>query len=177
MGTEAAVGVGAQIVDIHLSASELCGLLPEAQHLLRPQVAGQLDAIALTVETAATLLIEAGGADAGHAGQAGSQRRPLGIADQAGLNVEVVGEPTGDEQTAVAIEDAAAHRLTGHQSDAVLIGAGAVLGALHQLQPGQAQPHRRGEQHHDRQQVRRLALHASVAIRGGQQGHRLNPGD
>ena len=62
--------------------------------------------------------------------------------------------------------------MTGHQPDAVLVGAGAVFAALHQLQPGQPQPHGPGKEQHHRQQDRRLVLHAAVALVTRCQTHR-----
>ena len=176
VGPEAAVGIGPQIVHIHLGACEGGGLLAETQNLLRAEIARQLDAIALVVMAVTALLIKPGGRDAKHPGQTVAQGRPLGVTHLAGLDVEVVGEPARHQHLAMAIENPASHRLTRNQTDAVLVGPGTVLGPLHQLQPDQTDPHGRGEQHHQRQQNRWLLLHAAVPIGRGKQRHRCQPG-
>ena len=64
----------------------------------------------------------------------------------------------------MAIENAAAHRVACEQPDPVLISSSAILLAMQELQPAQAQDHCGSEQDHEGQQRRRLLLHACLPL-------------
>ena len=171
MGCQPAVGIAAQDVHIHLGALEPGGLLPEAQHLLRLEAAGQRDAKPLRIGAAAALLVQLGRRQPNHRRQAISQGRPLGITHLPRLDVEVVGEPAGGQHLAMTIQKATPDRVAGQQPDSVFIGPGAVLSAMQQLQPGQARHHGTAEQQHHSQQQGRLTAHAGVTGGGWTKGH------
>ena len=171
VGPQAPVGIAAQHIHIHLGSFQGFGLLAEPQNLGATEARGQGDAKALGVGAAAVLLIEGGGGDLHHLGQAIAQRRPLAITHQLGLEVEVVGEPAGGQHRAMAIQNPAPNRIAGHQPDPVVIGAGLVLSPLHQLQPGQARHHGAAKHQHHRQQQGRLLAHAAMALGTGAKHH------
>ncbi len=171
MGRQSTVGIAAQDVHIHLGAGQAGGLLLEAQHLLRAEPPGQLNPKSLRIGTAATLGIQLASPHCQHRRQPIPQGGPLGLAHLPGLDVEVVGKAAAGQHLAMAIQQPAPDRITGHQPDSIFIGPGPILSAVHQLQPGQPRHHRPAEQQHHRQQPGGLAADAAMARSPWTKGH------
>ena len=163
VGTEAAMGVTTQHIGVHLSPLEGVDLLAKTQHLHTGQARHQRDPEPFGIRPTGPGLIQAGNPHGQDRRQPIPQRRPLGIADLAGLEIEVVGETATRQDIPMAVEDPAANGIAGHQPNAVVIGPGPVFTALDQLQPGE--PGHQGaaqhENHHQKQD--RLLAHAAMA--------------
>ena len=164
MGSQRAVRIAAQHIQIHLSPDQAVALLAEAQHLLGGELASELDAKALGARPLAPLLIQLGFRQTHQLTEPCPQGRPALVVHQLRLEVEAVSEPARDQHLTMAIQDPAAHRVASQQANAVFIGAGPVLLPVQKLQPAQPAHHRRSEQHHQPQQDGRLLLHARVPV-------------
>ena len=164
MGRQRAMGIETQDVDIDLRPLQGLYLLLEAQDLIRLEIHGQGDSIAVAINAAATAPIQLRRTEAEQAGQAIPQWRPCRSIDKPGLEIEGVRELAGRQHPSFTIQQTSPNRRPRHQADSVLVSKLAVMLAVEHLQPGEASQHGAAEDENDREQHQRLLAEAAVAV-------------